>query len=325
METIVTLTLNQIEEIKKGNTTKEQALLMINEKLTSGAILSTTIEQDCAHHLITALNAPQKMVSSFDQRIPVRHIHHNEIPKVRQLPDNRNGLIHGGIVLGEQFDLVCRAFRWFRYEKIYFGKKSRGQWFALIEEVAGTCAIKDKAGNTIEKWSTGNCFKQVYNNIEAYLPEEICHTYKSFIVGNIQSRHYPYSTVKEGFYVSDRSSEKEKMKEYDAVLRSYDYAYSDTAIPNESFYANCRSKLYGGLKEEEQKAWMTDLKFNPDFSATPGFVINSPYIKVYAPENTNEALVILPAVYRKGSYIHSKRPVTEFKAEANWQSKIFTL
>ena len=47
-------------------------------------------------------------------------------------------------------------------------------------------------------------------------------------------------------------------------------------------------------------------------------------IKVYRPTGTSEVLVVLPQLYRKGRYVYSSRPVTQFETRAIGDSEPLT-
>lgn len=330
MEHLVSHALSRIETAKQGAASIDEVIQELESKLQDEAGGQNTIERVCAGEIIQNLKRQKGSVGSLGMGIknpyPARYYLKKDTDRLKRLNDDKNGLVHGGKIIGKNYDLVCKAFRWFRYQHTYYGKKNRGQMSAIVEEVAGVCDLYSKDGKLLESWSTSTIFPSRYKNTEVELPDVVCQTWKSFVAGKIEVSTYSQNSAIEGFYISNKSLEEEGRVEYDEILDSYTFYHEDSMMVNEEFYTHCRKYLYRDNTDIElQKKWLVDPSYNLPMTGTDTFLINSPYLKVYFPKNTNEALVLLPCVSRKGSVQGGASKTNQHLGKAHWEPKVYEL
>lgn len=327
MDNLVSKALNHLEAHKRGQSDNSNTIGQLKELLNSKE-KATATECECVETLIKELEAPSGISSlgmGIKNPLPPRYKCPTHFKNIQPLPDDKNGLIHGAIIKGKNYDLVCKAFRWFSYEKIYYGEKSRGRWYMMAEEVAGVCDLFDKNGRLVDSWSTGQLFKLLYANTNIKIPDVACTTRKSFISGDVNGKHYALNERCEGFYYSNRMLEEEGKAEYDELLNCYSFEHEDSLMPAKEFYDFCRKNLYGVEDTAAQKTWLVDPEYNLKPTATNAFIINSPYFKVYESAVQGEILVMLPAIYRKSNKRQAKRTVTNYNGKGLWLNKAFKL
>lgn len=322
MDNLVSKALNHLEAHKRDQIDHPTTVGQLQELLSNSEKASAT-ECECVEALIKELEVPGGF-STFGMGIknplPPRYKCPTHLANIQPLPDDKNGLIHGAIIRGERYDLVCKVFRWFSYEKIYYAKHSRGRWYSLVEELAGVCDLFDKDGKLVASWSSGELFKPLYANTSVKLPDVACMTRKSFFAGR-NVVNYAFHERCEGFYYSNRTLEEEGKAKHDKYLNCYSFEHEDSVMPAKEFYDFCRKNLYGAEDPTAQKMSLVDPEYDLKPTADNAFIINSPYFKVYESAVQGEILVMLPAVYRKSN----KSSNTEYKGEGLWLNKAFKL
>lgn len=330
MENLVSHALSRIESAKQGAVSMEEVIQELQSKVQGISAQQNSIEQNCLQEIVRNLEREKDTVGSLGMGIknpyPARYYLKKDTDRLKCLDDDKNGLVHGGKIIGKNYDLVCKAFRWFRYQHTYYGKKNRGQMSAIVEEVAGVCDLYSKDGKLLESWSTSTIFPSRYKNTEVELPDVVCQSWKSFVAGKIETSTYSQNTAIEGFYISNKSLEDEGRVEYDDILDSYTFFHEDSMMINDDFYTHCRKYLYGDNTDVElQKKWLVDPSYNLPKTGTGTFLINSSYLKVYMPKGTNEALVLLPCVSRKGCVQGGASKTNKHLGLAHWEPKTYKL
>ena len=325
MNSIVAKAFSHLESHHLGKVDRIKVLSQIKDLL--GQTEQNPLEQECLQAMITELETPEEVAGlgmGIKDPLPPRFKcppHHH----IRPLADDKNGLVHGAIISGEKFDLHIKAFRWFSYEKIYYGDNSRGRWHALAEEVAGVCDLYDKLGKLVDSWSTAQYFKSKFANTSVPLPDLACQSKFTFVNGDIKGKYYPFNERVEGFYYSNYKQEEEGKKGYDPIMLTYQVDHHDSLMPDEEFLTFCRKHLYGADTPDIQKQWLVDPEYKIKPTSGNAFLINSSYLKVYESNASGELMVVLPLIWRKCNFKTAKRSYTTADSEALWQSKTYKL
>ena len=239
------------------------------------------------------------------QMLPIRN-RCTDIPGHVTCFKELNGLVHGGIIKAPTYTLTCRAFRlvWMKRRK----KKIGGNYYEKREVVvAGVCEQKDSSGGIINTWSTATG-----------LP------LKDWYIGK---QYYYYST---SISLPPSAIRKLEEKKKGGIWFGYyipdGWGWQDASDTGQPTYDH-----WGKLKGEyiwnrypSGAASVESPFFNQQFSCSEGYVICTPYIKVYHPDpNMKETSVWMIGAFRHQDQ-RKKGGVKFYGRSARWYCRTFS-
>lgn len=298
--------------------------------------------KSCSDASIAFITSLQSKLESNTSRnriqntgLPTRYISNPITHHVSSLPNHHNGLVHGAIIHKKDYDIICYAHRWFYHKSERWGKNWCASNSYLKEEIGGLYQKVSKVGTALTNpISYTTLFPEIFKSATApNLLDTSCKTTlycKNFgVKGMEQSWFYmpnDYDHTKhftrnpQGFDITF-----DLLHNIPSAQNSITTViHSDTKIP--SVFTNSKAfySMYYGTTTPH--VLPTSLTYQVTTEATQGFVVNSPYIKVFsiAPEFP-ETIIAINHAWRScayeafGSYIERK---VDF--DSKWQVNIIT-
>lgn len=218
----------------------------------------------------------------------------------------QNGLIHGGIVVAPNYTLTCRGFR-LEWMDRYRGSHSYKRDEHREVVVAGVCEQKRHSGQIIDTWSTASHLplryidKGYYSSTSISLPQSAIQRI-IYDKGKHGRRHWRWF----GYYIPE----------------SWGWnSAPDTGNPTYEYWGELGGE-YIWDKHPSGAASIESPFSNPQYSCTPGYVICTPYIKVYHPDpNMDKMTVQMIGAYRQQS--QRKTAVSFYGRDAQWYSRSY--
>lgn len=238
------------------------------------------------------------------QMLPVRN-QCTDIPGHVTCFKELNGLIHGGIIKAPTYTLTCRVFRLI-YMRRYHGthKKKRDEIREVV--VAGVCEQKDSSGRVINTWSTASGLPLKYVDKKYFSSTSI-----SLPPGAIRN------------ILAEKKGKRWKRDWFGYYFpNGWGWESPDTGgQPTYEHWGSLRGE-YIWDRHPSGAASVESPFYNPQFSCDEGFVICTPYIKVFHPDpNMKEVIVHMMGAYRHQS--QRKTAVRFYGRHAQWYCKTF--
>ena len=212
-----------------------------------------------------------------------------------------NGLIHGGIVYTPGYALYCRAWRFeylFRWRCTWDRIERRGV------VLRGECELRTQSGAVVDKWRVGRIYLDDY--LDDMDPGYRMHKTNNFNSSSSGERSWC------SFYFP--KTWREDMVEV-----------PDTGEPKYVHWGELRGGSYFWGKSPSGQEAVEDPFYNQRASCTPGFVICTPYIKVFHPDPRMESVVVfIVTVVREQMLYKSGILPDYYKREAKWHCKTFS-
>lgn len=267
-----------------------------------------------------AVDATRRASDGGREMMPVR----NECRTIDGFiePFGGSGLVHGGTVHAPTFRLECRSFRWFRHQTTYKGSILKPKFVStrIVEEVAGICEKFDLNGELVDRWSTASVFPDKFHTTSDVPADGSC----AFRLGPGSI----FSSSLEGFYVPQDFIELNKaamQKAHGDAEKTKELLKSGVFLPDtgdldDKFYGPKSASQFFG-KGEDYNTAIENALFTTKSFVSQGFPINTPYLKVFAPDpGFDEVVVYMIGAHR--SALRRKR-VHEFKRESRWHARVF--
>jgi hypothetical protein len=251
------------------------------------------------------LEVVPQAVERGPQMLPVRN-QCTDIPGHVTCFKELNGLIHGGIIKAPTYSLTCRAFRlvyMYRYHGSH--KKKRDEIREAV--VAGVCEQKDSSGRIINTWSTASGLplnyvdKNYYSSTSISLPPSAI-----WMTLEKKSDHGRWKRAWFGYYFPP------------------DWGIISSPDKGRPIYEHWGS-LGGNYiwdKHPPGAAAVESPFYNQQFSCSEGYVICTPYIKVFHPDPNMKEVI----VHMMGAYRHQSQRRTDLRfygRDAQWYCKTF--
>ena len=244
------------------------------------------------------------------QMLPVRN-RCTDIPGHVTCFKEHNGLIHGGIIKAPTYTLTCRAFRLGyikRYEeKRPFIRKIRKERTEAV--VAGVCEQRNQSNKIINPpWSTASKMplkyidKSYYSSVSISLPTPA-------IRNVLNEKRVGWKRAWFGYYFPNGWSVKNTSD------------MPDTGQPTYAWWKNLKGKYMWDYHPSHASCIESAFYNNPE-KCSEGFVICTPYIKIFHPDPNMKETV----VWMIGAYRHQKRgknKVEYYNRSAQWYCKTF--
>lgn len=331
------LTITQ--EVQENKMTQEDAMEKLNTIETQ--VKNTS---DCSETIIEFINTSKSKIttssnstlvqSEISKALPIRYIPETIEGHVEPLPEHHNGLIHGALIRKKNHNLFCYAHRWFQHSSERWGKKWRGGRSTYKEEIAGLFEKYSLDGISLERPNTHvSLFKDVFMNASSptYLDKHCI----SKLYSKRSGKYWIKGIENSWFYMpNDYDDTKQLNKNSKGHNLTYDLIYNidtandetislqheDTKIISDFMNRNEFYKMFYGKTEP------TRLMSAPDYTipteATPGYVVNSPYIKVFSlGSDIPETIVSIHNAWKAGTYYGYRSSINrKVDFGSSWQS-----
>lgn len=250
-------------------------------------------------HKITLLRQEEEFLRARGQKLPLR-FSGNDIPGHVVTAKEHDGLVHGGVITTHSYTLTCRA-----YISLEYQSKD------MVAVVAGICRQKRPDGGVMGSWCTAQRLERYYTDPTFRLPA-------GAFISNAQGSHY------HGFYIPLRWFVTGALARLDGTKI---VIYEDSGVPLHPYIYNPPSHFNPSChmfmqSPTHESAIENALYMGEHIESSPGFVIDSPYIKVFSPgPDSPRTIVSMVGAHRE---LHSSRNHLEYKREARWYVKTFT-
>lgn len=232
------------------------------------------------------------------QKLPVRYIPPTIKNHVSLLPIHHNGLIHGAMIRKENYNIFCYAHRWYYHKSERWGKKFRHTKSVYKEEVAGLYEKYNKDGISLGlPVRNVSLFDNIFVNASSpsYL-EKQCST-SLWHFGPRKRQHVAMENS--WFYLPDDKDGTEHF----TINPSNDYTttdlihnnlppstaeepvkilHTDSCVPSKFIDNPNFDNMFYGKGNPPPDKWLSKANTVISGEASEGFVVNSPYIKVFS-------------------------------------------
>jgi hypothetical protein len=182
-----------------------------------------------------------------------------------QLFTQNNGLIHGGTIRIGSGALVCRAFRFFNWEGL-----------TRTDVVAGVCEQMDASGKVVQRWTTADRLKEMYQSATQPLPGFAASTTPA------GKTH--------GFYVSEQHIKNVALAVNKTLKTKKPFPpveTPDNGTPATTIYQGRADTLLGVMNPFSippgPDTAVENALFSTQPGATGGFIVKTPYLSVFSP------------------------------------------
>ncbi|MEL6345300.1 MAG: hypothetical protein AAFV53_19495 [Myxococcota bacterium] len=272
-------------------------------------------------------NQTLRAVRSLGQPLPIRDPGPPDLPWVKPLPETYRGLVHGGIVQGRGFYVIVRAFRSFEHLHLPGAKRQQ------VEQVAGVCEIRRDDHSLIQRFSSEFSLHTQYES--AHVP----------LTQNAMEIKEPRLKHLQGFYIPTSMVRSATIR-YKVHLRpqtlGIDYEPCDDGLPEPLHYIpvcvdlerqsriswpSCFSAIpaqHGHDPDPGPEGSLEHALHIPSHAPMPGFVIDTPYVSVFAPgPDATSMIVSLVGVAREATvHVGRKTPrhgrIASFTRRERW-------
>ena len=292
---------------------------------------------------ITKENLPSQRRSVSTRQVtsepllPMRYVPETLEGHVEPLPFHHNGLVHGAMIRKKDYNIFCYAHRWFYHKSQRWAKKMRASEAEYKEEVAGLFEKYNKDGISLGlPIRNVTLFDSIFVNASSpsYL-EKNCLTYLKHF-GPPKRRHL---TMENSWFYLPHEEEnasyfKNSTKHWitnDLIYNKIPYTgddnikivHQDTGVPSPFLQGeNFNRTFKKDTVELIGDRLLSKVEAKVETPATSGFVVNSPYIKVFSlSPNNPETIVSILNAWRDCSHkFYKGSGEKKIKSGSNWKT-----
>jgi len=271
-------------------------------------------------------------------QLPMRYVPETLEGHVEPLPFHFNGLVHGAMIKKKDYNIFCYAHRWFYHKSERWAKKFRASKSIYREEVAGLFEKYNKDGISLGLPTRNvTLFDNIFVNASSpsYLNKNCVSLLKHY--GPPKRRHLEMEN--EWFYLPLEEENANYFNDStvhsmtnDLIRNELPYTgdgaptkivHKDNGIPNPFLMGKNFDKTF---KKDEVEltsdAFLSKVDALIFSKATSGFVVNSPYIKVFSLSQDNpETIVSILNTWRDCSHSFYKGSgERKIVSGSNWQT-----
>lgn len=284
-----------------------------------------------------------RVMSSRNQEIPENTLPMRYIPEIIQdhvepLPFHHNGLVHGAMIRKKDYNIFCYAHRWFYHKSERWSKKMRASKSVYKEEVAGLFEKYNKDGISLGlPIRNVTLFEEIFVNASS--PSYVAKNCISLLnqYGSRKRRHF---TMENSWFYLPKEEENASYfasptKYYitnDLIYNGFPWStkdkptqiiHQDSGVPNPFLMGENFDRTFKKTGTEliaDNLLSVVDARIPTE--STSGFVVNSPYLKVFSlsPDNP-ETIVSILNVWRDCTHnFYKGSGKKETKSGSNWKT-----
>lgn len=332
---------DSVEQVKKLRKDLEQTDLSETLEAFVNNIYKSIVDRssadpDSSRSGTSSLNA----VGLPPDALPMRYIPPTLKGHVEPLPIHHNGLIHGAMIRKERYNIFCYAHRWFYHKSERWGKKYRHTQSVYKEEVAGLYEKYNKDGISLGlPVRNVSLFEDVFVNASSpsYLDKQCTTSLWHF--GPRKRQHVAMENT--WFYLPNDKDDTEQFK----IDPALDYSTTDlirnnlptstaeepVKILHEDTYHTSKfidnpnfDNMFYSKENPPPEKWLSMADVTIASEASSGFVVNSPYIKVFSlgPEIPTTIVSILNCTRDCTHKFYRGSGTKNGKSTSNWLTHI---
>jgi hypothetical protein len=323
--------IQKISELKSSIKTEENSD-------TVQAFFQEVAEEITKEALPVQRRASVRKQETSELLLPMRYIPETLDGHVEPLPFHHNGLVHGAMIRKKEYNIFCYAHRWFYHKSQRWAKNMRASESVYKEEVAGLFEKYNKDGISLGlPIRNVTLFDPIFVNASSpsYLEKNCVSSLKHF--GPRKRRHLIMENS--WFYLPHDDENADYFKNStehwltnDLIYNKFPYTgegeptkiiHQDTGIPSPFLQGENFDRTF---KKENVELigdrLLSQVDAKVETPATTGFVVNSPYLKVFSlsPDNSETIVSILNAWRDCSHKFYKGSGKKEIKSGSHWKT-----